>query len=276
MNAELAALAGLGFGFGAVLLVMGLTGIRLGRKRHSRGLPQVQPVRVLAALGVGAVFLVTTQWLAPTVCAFVVVAFWPQLFGAAKQSRAEIAKLEALAIWTEALRDSIATGSGLLESLKASSSRPPDALVMELSEFHGRLENREPLEQSLRALASAIDDAVGDQILAALILNTRAQGRQLRAVLTGLAISTRDAVQARRDIESDRRKTRRELQIIVGAVVVTTFLMALTSGSFVATYRSVAGQVVMTVVFLIFGAAFAVMRHLSVMPKVQRFLESES
>lgn len=275
MNTALATLAGLGFGAGIVFLVMGIAGVSLRSEKRDRGLPKVQPIRLLIALAVGAICFVTTQWFAPTVCAVIVIAFWPQLFGAAKEAKSEIAKLEGLAVWTEALRDSIATGSGLLESLRTSSSRPPEALEAELSEFHGRLLNREPLEPSLRALANSIDDAVGDQILAALILNSRAQGRQLRAVLSGLAIATRDSVQARRDIEADRRKTRRELQIIVGAVVVTTFFMAFTSENFVRTYQSFGGQVVLTVVFLIFGTAFAVMRHLSVMPKVQRFLESD-
>lgn len=269
-----ASLAGVGVGTGLVMALFWFLGVRMTVDNRGVVKQWVQDggYRLLAAVIVLVILLVATRIVALSCAIAALIAFWPQLFGAKKQAQHQIRVLEALANWTEAMRDTIASGSGMLEALRATTSRPPEDLAVQLGDTAARLYNREPLEDCLRTLAEDIDDVIADQVLAALILNARSQGRQLQAVLTGLAESTRSVVQARREVEAERQKMRRAVQIIAGCIAVLLAGMLLFGGDFVAAYKTFGGQIAMCVVMGLFAAGFLVMRQLAIIRTADRFL----
>lgn len=199
LRLAVALLAGAGVGTGLVLAV---TALRATTEPARPPRDARWKRRALAGLTAGLVVLVSTRWVAVAIGVGVLVASWSQLFGAARSARRGIDRLDALAAWTESLRDMVATGAALPEALPASAVAAGPAIRPQVDGLVDRLQNREPLTDSLLRFADELDDPGADLVVAALVLNVRAQGRQLRAVLTALARSSRAELEARRRIEA--------------------------------------------------------------------------
>lgn len=240
--------------------------------RALRGLSGPDGVRILVAVAAGVGLLLVTRWVAVAVGVGGVIAVWPKLFGAAAEQRVVIARLESLAAWVESLRDIIATGRALPEALPAASCRPYPELDRAMADVVSRMGAHEPMESVLRRMADDVDDPVADRVIAALILNARVQGRALRTVLTGLAISTRREVDTRRQVEAERRKVRRGTQIVLIAVVVMAVAMSAAMPNYSEAYKTLTGQVVLGVVVSLFLGGLAWMRTLSRHRTPERFL----
>jgi nucleotide-binding universal stress UspA family protein len=263
-------LAGVGLGTGLVLLVAALRGTAAAA-RTKRNVQWER--RIAAGVAAGLLVLVTTRWLAVAAGVGVLVAAWSQLFGAGRSARRGIDRLEALATWTESLRDMVATGAALPEALPASAVAAGPAIRPQVDSLIDRLQNREPLTESLLRFADDLGDPGADLVVAALVLNLRAQGRQLRAVLTALARSSRSELEARRRIEADRRAVRRGVQVVVLVTVVMALGLLTLNPSYVAPYREPEGQVVLAGVVAIFSVGFAWLRRLAEFRPPGRFLE---
>lgn len=268
----LALLAGGGVGVGLLLIGRGLFGVegpaRSSRRRWSRG----QWQRAAGAVAAGLVVLTVTRWVVAAAGAVLLVAFGERLLGGGRRARVATERLEALAAWSESLRDMTATGVALPEALAASVTAASPVIRPQLGGLVERLLAREPLEVALRALGDDLDDAGADLTLAALILNARAQGRALEAVLSALARSARAELAVRRTVAAERRSTRRAVQFVVGTTVVTALGLAVGNPRYVAPYRSVTGQLVLALVVAIFAAGFTWLSRLSALPTPRRFL----
>ncbi|NUO43071.1 MAG: type II secretion system F family protein, partial [Streptomyces sp.] len=153
----------------------------------------------LAAI-VGLVVLLLTRWAVAGIAAGVLVFFWDRLFGGAAEERAAMKRVEALASWTESLRDTIAGAVGLEQAIPASARASAPVLRPHLDALVDRLRARTPLPDALQHLADEIDDASADIIVAALILNARLRGPGLRQVLGALAKSAREEVDMRQRV----------------------------------------------------------------------------
>ena len=127
------------------------------------------------------------------------------LFGGAAEDRTEVAQLEALATWTESLRDTIAGAVGLEQAIPASLHAAAPVLKPPLALLIDRLRTREPLPEALLRFADDLDDPCADLIVAALVLNARLRGPGLRDVLTALAESAREELDMRGRIEAEPR-----------------------------------------------------------------------
>ena len=134
------------------------------------------------------------------------------------------------------------------------------------------MQAREPLDRALLALADDLDDAVSDQAIAALALNARAQGRQLKSVLSALAESTRKQVDVRREVEAQRRSTRQGVRIIMVVTALFVTGLAVFNRDYVAPFSTVVGQLVLAVAVGCFAAGFAWMHRLSSFQAPSRFL----
>jgi Flp pilus assembly protein TadB len=270
----LALVAGAGCGLGVLIVVAGMRGAALTPAVRRFDRRQLQ--RYVVALVAGLAVLAVTRWVAVAAAMVVLVVLHDRLFGGTGRARRSITRLEALASWTESLRDMIATGVALPEALMASVDAASPVIRPHLVGLNERLAAREPVEDALRALADELDDAGADLTVAALVLNARAQGRALQAVLSELARCARAELGVRRAIEAERRSTRRAVQFVVGATLVTALGLAVGNPSYVAPYRSTAGQLVLLIVVGIFALGFAWLARLSVTPAPRRFLTGSS
>ena len=159
-----------------------------------------------------------------------------------------MARLEALATWTESLRDTIAGAVGLEQAIPASLRAAAPSLRDPLARLVDRLHTRVPMPDALRRFADDLDDPGADLIIAALIINARLRGPGLRDLLGALSASVREELDMRRKVNAERRSTRRSAQIVVGVSVGLALGLAVFNHSYVHTYDSPLGQLVLVVV----------------------------
>ncbi|MEV0639661.1 type II secretion system F family protein [Streptomyces sp. NPDC050619] len=225
----------------------------------------------LAAI-IGLAVLLLTRWAVAGIAAGILVFFWDRLFGGAGEERAAMRRVEALASWTESLRDTIAGAVGLEQAIPASARAAAPVLRPHLDALVDRLRSRTPLPDALQQLADEIDDASADIIVAALILNARLRGPGLRQVLGALAKSAREEVDMRQRVMAQRASTRRSVQIVVAVSVAFVLGLSIFNRDFVAPYGTAVGQVVLAIVCGLFALGFWWLRKLSTIETPERFL----
>jgi Flp pilus assembly protein TadB len=273
-----AMLAGALLGVGIFVLIEALIGRPASAAQESR--PSLVERYKLADSGqqlliglIAAVLtLVITRWVTATIAAFALGFFGRSLIGGAASARSEMVRLEALATWTESLRDTIAGAVGLEQAIPATYLAAPPVIRTPLALLIDRLRTREPLADALVKFANDLKDPSADLIIAALILNARLRGPGLRDVLGALSASAREELDMRQRIDAARKATRRSVQIIVGITLVVVLGMTLLNRAYVAPYDSPQGQLVLVVIFALFGAGFLWLRRLAQFEVPARFL----
>lgn len=259
---------------GLLLTVLGLHGRVPGPARPgSRRAPLAGLGRqVLLGLGAGVTTLVLTRWVVAGVGVGLLVACWQRLLGGSAHEHRGIARLEALATWTESLRDTIAGAIGLEQAIPATAGTSAPALRPSLNLLVDRLRIREPLPEALLRFADDVDDPSADVVVAALVLNARLRGPGLRDVLTALAASTREELDVRRRIDAGRRSIRRSVQIVLLIVLGVMGLLAVFNREYVAPYSSLEGQLALTLVAALLVAGLAWLRRLARVETHERLL----
>ena len=268
----LGAVVGVGL-FVAALAVVGLPE-RAVDKPARRRLPGRMQLRTRLAIGLatGAVGLLVTRWVVAGVALALLGAFWDRLVGADSQERVGIARLEALASWTESLRDTIAGAVGLEQAIPATAVNAGAAVRPSLNLLVDRLRIREPLPTALMAFAEDVDDPSADVICAALVLNARLRGPGLRDVLTALAVSAREELDLRRRIEASRKSVRRSVQIVLFIVLGVMTALAVLNRNYVLPYSTFEGQLVLLGVVALLAAGLLWLRSLAAARRTERFL----
>jgi Flp pilus assembly protein TadB len=220
----------------------------------------------------GLVVLLLTRWAVAGIATAVLVFLWDKLFGGASEERAAMRRVEALASWTESLRDTIAGAVGLEQAIPAAARASAPVLRPHLDAMVDRLRSRTPLPDALQQLADEIDDASADIIVAALILNARLRGPGLRQVLGALAKSAREEVDMRQRVMAQRASTRRSVQIVVAVSIAFVLGLSIFNRQFVEPYGTAVGQLVLAGVCGLFGLGFWWLRKLSTIETPERFL----
>jgi Flp pilus assembly protein TadB len=105
-----------------------------------------------------------------------------------------VGRLEALATWIEALRDSVAAHRGLLAAIESTVAGAPAAVKANVVRLVARIKSGVPLDQALHAFALELGDAAVDEAIAPLILASRFGGSDLQSLLATAAANTRDQI----------------------------------------------------------------------------------
>ncbi len=278
----LALLAGGVAGGGLLLLVAALIGWTPPQPGDAR--PGFRQRVDLASLGrrfvlgliAALVALLITRWPVAALACGLLGFFARSLFGGAAFARADMARLEALASWTESLRDTIAGAVGLEQAIPATYNGAGPALKPHLGLLIDRLRTREPLAEALLKFAEDLADPSADLVVAALVLNARLRGPGLRDVLSSLSVAAREELDVRGRIEAGRKSTRRSVQIIIGLTLVVVLGLTLLNRRYVAPYSTPSGQIALIIVFAVFGLGFLWLRRLAEFEVPERFLTARS
>ena len=263
-------------GGGLFLLIVAIRGVDpkpapARSKSLGQRLGELWSVRGLVALLIGALTLLVTRWLVAGLGVAVLAYSWRGVGGAAGERRT-MDRLEALATWTESLRDTIAGAVGLEQGIPSSLRVAGPSLRPPLERLVDRLHTRMPMGEALRRFADDLNDPAADLIIAALIINARLRGPGLRDLLGALSASVREELDMRRKVNAERRSTRRSAQIVVGVSVGLALGLALFNRGYVATYDSPLGQLVLAVVVALYAGGFVWMRRLATFETPQRLL----
>jgi Flp pilus assembly protein TadB len=269
------AVLGLGL-FTAVLAVVGLPERPAGRPTRARASLQQRTSRLIRGVAVGFVTLLATQWVVAGVALGLLAAYWDRIAGSSSAEKHAINRLEALASWTESLRDTIAGAIGLEQAIPATAANAGASIRPSLNLLVDRLRIREPLPSALMAFSDDLDDPSADVVCAALILNARLRGPGLRDVLSALASSIREELDMRRRIEASRRSIRRSVKIVLFIVLGVMGMMSILNRQYVEPFDSVVGQLVLLVVAVLLFGGLMWLRSLAAPSQVDRFLATDT
>ncbi len=252
MTALLPAALGAGIGVGLYLLFAGLTG-RRALPRLSGGGPagpaaQRNVLRAAAAAAAAVLVLVATGWVAGAVLAGLVVLLAPALVGGGRgQSKAAIARTEAMATWALQLRDTIAAAGGLEQAIEASAHVAPAAIadpVRRLARRAGRM----PLPEALRVFADEVDDPLADKLTVALTAAASSGAGDLSGLLGKLADSAQQEARMLLRVQVSRTSIRTSVAIISSVFVLFAVAMVAFRREYLQPYDSVGGQLVLALV----------------------------
>ncbi len=222
-----------------------------------------------AAAGVAAWLL--TGWFAAGLLTALAVASLPKLLAGGRSRQGMIDKTEAIASWTESIRDTMAAASGLEEALVATAAAPPDPIADPVRRLAIRLRHQ-PLSESLVQLGDEIDHPSADMVVTALRIAAQMEAADLSSLLSRLATSIRGDATMRVRVEVSRAKLRTSAKIIVGAVGATLALLMLFNRSYLDAYDTVFGQFMLAVVGAIFAVGGWLMASMSTIELPDRFV----
>lgn len=261
MDSLIATAVGALVGVGLLLVIQGLRGRpnglvgRVGAGGRSDGLAGGhRPILVwaIAAFFVTVTIWVLTGWWAAALAFGAVTLRAPVWIGRRGRHADELARTQAVATWTESIRDNMAGAAGLEQALQVSVTLAPDPIAAELARFGRRLQ-RDNLDDSLIALAEDLNDSAADLVVAALVNASRMEVRDLGPLLSRLAASTRAGVGMRQRIEVGRARVQTSARIVVVTTVFTVAFLFMFSRQLLAVYNTTGGQLWLVVVALVFA-----------------------
>ena len=255
MSAFVIAALAAGVALGLLLVIAGVSGRPVlegigGGARRVIGGPGV--TRAACCVGAFVVVWAVTGWIVGGVLAALAVAALPGVLGGRAQREKAIARTEAIASWTEMIRDSIVAASGLEEAIVATASVAPAPIETEVRRLVLRLEHQR-LPDALVAFGEDLDHPSGDLVVAALVIAARMEASDLSSLLSRLAEATRGEARMRIRVEVGRSRVRTATKVIVGVVAVAVVFLALVNREYLEVYDTTAGQFVLAIV----GAIFA-------------------
>ena len=278
-TAALFGLLGAGVAIGALLIAVGLRGrparpatpSRLNTwlaARHDRKQVGLLVVAVLTGLAVGAV----TGWVVGAILTVVAVIGLPRILGSNVDYKRQLERIEAIAGWTEMLRDTLVAAAGLEQAILATAPACPEAIREEITELAVWLERGERLAPSLRHLADQLRDPTADLVISARVRAAEHQARQLADLLGELAGEAREQASMRMRVEAGRARTRTSVRVVVITTLVFAIGLVLLNRGYLAPYDSAFGQIMLLLVGALFTAAFAWLARIVRMREPERFL----
>ena len=233
--------------------------------------PERATVVLIAAVGAGVVVAALTGWPVAGIGTGVVVLYLPTLLGVKAERRRDIDRAKAIATWTEMTRDTVAAGRGLEEALLLAASVAAIEIQPEMRNFIRRAQHRD-IETALAGLGEDLEHPAADFVIAALINAARNNARDMAALLERLSTSIRDEVDMRVEVDARRAGIRTEAISVIVVVLITVIGTTLFANEFVEAYDSVAGQLVMAVILVLFGAGTVALLRLSQFSAPDRFV----
>lgn len=268
----LAALLGAGVAFGVLLVVSGLERRETSQRQlRTITLASESRTRLARALMLGVPVLVATRWPVAAIACGLLGWCSPELLGGRSSRETGVARTEAIATWTEMLRDTIAAAHGLEAAIAATSPVAPDPIRREVLALSTAIE-REPLPAALRRLAEDLAHPIADLVVASLSVAATESVRELTDLLGTLAASARDEAAMQLRIEAARARMRTAVQVITGCTLVTAIGLVVLNPSYVTVYSSALGQTTLALISTCWGVALWWLARMSRFRTPERFL----
>jgi tight adherence protein B len=154
-----------------------------------------------------------------------------------------ISRTEAIAVWTELLRDTLAAASGLSQAIVATAAVAPDPIHDEVGTLASHLSNGMPMPDALRLFAAQLSYPSADLVVCALILASTARAQRLVDLLGALAESMREEIAMRLKVESGRASARSGVRTIVLFSIGFAAMLSLLARSYLQPFGTSSGQI---------------------------------
>ena len=221
------------------------------------------PVRIAGPI-VGAILLsIATGIIAFGLAAGIAGFIAPMFFGDNRSAR-NVARLEGLALWLEAMRDSVSGGTGLNEAIQMTAAHAPAAIVSELRRLAADLAAGKDPEIALRTFADAMDDELADVCVAGLIQAMQPRhGTGVASMLSEVATAAREEIAMRQRVAISERKSRNELKGVIAISALVAFLMPVVGRKWMKPYHTLEGAIAIVFIFGIYLVAIALFARIA-------------
>jgi tight adherence protein B len=279
MSTLTAVALGSGVGLGLLLCIAGLRGSTVlptaaltpGHAARKVGSASNERRLWLVAGTVGAVAWLATGWFAAGLIAVSCAYVLPKLFGGQAARREWIAKTEAIAAWTEMLRDTMAAADGVEEAIAATVRIAPAPIRRQVGMLDARRRSEHTLPEALAQFAVDVDHPSADLVVAALSIAAEGEGSDFVGVLTRLATMTRDEVRMRLRVEAGRAQLHTASRIIVGVLGLSVLALTVFSRGYLEPYSDPTGQLWLVMVGAFFVAGVLMLDRMSHIELPERF-----
>ena len=266
--------AAFGLGIFATYSILKTTKFSNSKIRFSFAKIKVKFLKSLNYLGgpvVAILVFLITNWLIVSVVLGLVVIAVPALKSKQRLRRDERGLADAIATWTEQLRDTLAGAHGLEQAIVATSVHAPLAISSAVSRLSAQIQYGK-LSDGLRRFAEDVDHPISDFVAAALITATEYQARDLAQLLGHLAQCAREEGRMRTRIWVGRARTRSSVRIISFVVVGFVSALVVFNRDYLNVYSSFEGQVILSGIFILFGCSLIMLDQFSRIAAPQRFI----
>lgn len=186
-----------------------------------------------------------------------------------------IAKIEAVATWTEMLRGTLAASAGLSQAIIATASLSPDPIRPATEQLAAQIRAGVHPREALLQFADDVADPCADRVVCSLLLAFSSRAQRLGDLLHALADSTREEVGLRLRIETSRASVRSGVRTVVVFSVVFAAGLSLLARSYLAPFGSATGQLVLLLVGGLYAGGLTLMVALARPPVPVRLLGTE-
>lgn len=255
MTGLAAIVVGVLFAAGLLLVVSGLSPpahVSTPKPRRAAAPPDWGR-RAALAVALAAGVLALTRWPVAAGAAGLGGWFAPELFGRRHEREQAVARTEAIASWTEMLRDTMAGAHGLEEAIRTTALVAPEAIQAEVTALAVRLE-RQSLTDGLHAFADDLAHPTGDLVVTALLLAADGAVGDLTELLGTLALTAREEAAMRLRVEAARARIRTAVKVIATVTAATAGGLIVLNRSYLAAYSTPEGQVALAAVAACWGA----------------------
>ncbi len=283
VTASLVALCGFGTAIGLVGFVLLVRGGRGNHADSPRGHTTAGPARERSAV----VWIWTRQAAAPVVIGTIVgvITRWPvggviaviatrMLPGVLRRTSpgASSRKADAVASWTELIRDALAASAGLAQAIVVTAPSAPVPIRVQVNSLATRLSNGVPMTIALRLFADDVDDPAVEFLVCALLLAATSRAQRLVDVLGALSESIREEVSMRIRVETSRASGRSSVRTVIIFSVAFACALVLVAHEYLTPFGTATGQMVLAIVGTFYAAGLGIMARLVRPPVTMRLL----
>lgn len=194
---------------------------------------------------------------------------------AARATRASVSDqrsiVEAVATWTENLRDTVSAAAGLEQALIATERHAPKAIAGDVRRLVAAIRYG-GLEDGLRRFADDVSHPTCDFVVAALITSCQHQTRDVTALLGHLALCARAECDLYMRVWVSRARTRTAIRIITAAVIAFIVGLVALNPSYLAPFMSRSGIVALLLDIGVFAVALHWLHRMGEVVTPSRFL----
>lgn len=251
----LGGLGGLILGAGLALALLLVTDQTRAHAPSGRmHLHRSRALHLAGAVTAGLACWALTSWPVAGVLAAAGVWWLPSLLGPDRAHAAQVARVEAVAAWTEQLRDLMEGAAGLHQAIVTTVPTAPPLIRDDVARLADALQQGSPPERALEEFAEQVDVPTADLVSAALSTAATRQAADLGALLSSLARSARDQAAMLVRVAATRARVRTSARIIAATTLALAVGLSVINADYLDPFDGLLGQVVLTAI----GALWAV------------------
>ena len=183
-----------------------------------------------------------------------------------------IARIEAIATWTEMLQGTLAASAGLGQAIIATAGLSPDPIRPATEHLASQIQAGVHPREALLVFADEVGDPCADRVVCSLLLAFSSRAQRLGDLLHALAESTREEVALRLRIETSRASVRSGVRTVVVFSVVFAVGLCVFARSYLAPFGTASGQLVLLLVGGLYAGGLTLMVALARPPAPVRLL----